>query len=134
MALLGLSELQLSFFASAHLCRVDFAGSKWLLVTCHCWSSRRDLENLPDTQGLRRWGDGGSQQGRWASLESLHHGSQEGNIYFFFFFFPQSVAPQKCSKYDGKTPEAVWITGCFLGTLDIVFNILIRVINLFIWL
>lgn len=63
MALLGLSELQLRLLASACLCRVDFAGSKWLLVACHSWSSRGDFQNLLDTQVLSQGrGAGGSRE------------------------------------------------------------------------
>ena len=60
MALLGLSELRLSLFAGAGLCRVDFAGSEWLLVSWR--SSRGDFQDLPNSRvlGLGR-GTGGSR-------------------------------------------------------------------------
>lgn len=95
MALLGLSELQLSLLAGAFLCRVDFAGSKWLLVAFHSWSSRGDFQNLPNTQVLSQ-GEGLTGEGMsisvWGCFTTV---LRKGTSTFFFFFFSFS---QKCSS------------------------------------
>lgn len=80
VALLGLSESQLSLFVSVRPCRDDFAVSVWLLEL------QDDFQNLPNAGGPSP--DGGLMGRKWASLfQGASRGSQERNIILFFFFF-----------------------------------------------
>lgn len=87
IVLLVLSKLELSLFASDHLCKVNFAGSKWFLVACRCQSSRGNFQNFWNRFWVRvGW------QGTWASL-----GHFTGGLWKLTFFFSSllKVGPLK---------------------------------------
>lgn len=90
MALLGLSDFYSWAFLLGLSLQNNFAGSKWLLVACHYWSSRGDFQNLPNSWGLS-WGGrmGGSQEGEMSISGVASPWFLGKKRPLFFFLFPK---------------------------------------------